>query len=140
MKQHLHFLKVIYFVTMMSPLLLILVFKTTLPKGTPITNHNLDDVLKYIVPALGIVWIAAGFLIYNAQLKKIVMLDETGKLLKHRSVFVLRAALIEATGMFAAIAFMLTTNNQYIAYVFLALLAYLPIYPTEERVKRELDL
>ncbi len=140
MKQHLRSLRVIYFVTMLSPLLLIVVFKTTIPKGTLITDHNLDNVLKYFVPAFGIILIATGFLIFNNQLKKITRLGQSARLLKYRSVFVLRIALIEVTGMLAAIAFMLTTNNQYIAYVFLAALAYLPIYPTQERVKRELNL
>ena len=140
MKQHLRSLRIIYFVTMLSPLLLIVVVKTTIPKGTPVTDHELDNVLKYLVPGLGIVLIAAGFLIFNNQLKNITMPGQSAKLLKYRSVFVLRIALIEVTGMLAAVAFMLTTNNQYIAYVFLAALAYLPIYPTQEKVKRELGL
>lgn len=134
-------LRIIYFLTLISPILLIGVFSLTIEKGTVMLNDSINDVFQYLVPMFGLVFIPIGFILFNMRLKSIKTNEAHDiKLQLYRGIFVQRIAFIEGVAIFSAVAFILTLNILYVAYSLFALAFYLPIYPTRKRINNDLGI
>ncbi|NOU62296.1 hypothetical protein [Marinifilum caeruleilacunae] len=141
MTKYIKNLRIVYFMTLISPLALIGIFSLTIDKGTIMMNDSIDEIFRYMIPIFGLIFIPIGTLSFKRRLKVIVQNENLDtKLQLYRGVVVQRIAFIEGVAMFSVVAFLITLNNLYIAYTVIALGFYLPIYPTIDKVKNDLNL
>ena len=134
-------LRIIYFLTLISPILLIGVFSLTIEKGTVMLNDSINEVFQYLIPVFGLIFISLGFVIFKKRLKSIrTEENQETKLQLYRGIFVQRIAFIEGVAIFAAVAFVLTLNTLFIAYTLLTLAFYAPVFPSNTRIKNELGI
>ena len=134
-------LRIVYFITLISPLVLIGIFSLAIDKGTVMMNDSIDEIFKYLIPIFGMLFIPIGFILFKKRLKSVVENDDiSSKLQLYRGIVVLRIALIEGVAILSAIAFLITLNNLYTAYTLISLAFYLPIYPTIDKIKADLNI
>lgn len=140
-KNYIKNLRIVYFMAIIIPVLLIGIFAMTLDKGIVMLNYSINEVFIYLIPILGFVFIPIGFFLFKRQLLPIKSEDNQEKRLKlYRGAFMLRIASIVGITMLAVVAFMLTLNNLFIVYMFMVLTLYIPIYPTINRTSKDLRL
>ena len=134
-------LRIIYFSTLISPVFLIGVFSLTIEKGTVMMNNSINGVFQYLIPIFGLVFIPIGFVLFKKRLQSIKIEENQNlKLQLYRGIFVQRIAFIEGVAIFSAVAFILTLNILYVAYVIITLAFYIPIYPTINRISNDLGI
>lgn len=134
-------LRIVYFMTLISPLVLIGVFSLVIDKGTVMMNDSIDEIFQYMIPIFGLIFIPIGFVLFKKKLKYIIENDNTNtKLQLYRGIVVQRIAFIEGVAIFSAVAFLITLNNLYVVYTLFSLAFYLPIYPTIDRIKNDLNI
>lgn len=134
-------LRIVYFLTLISPLVLIVIFSLAIDKGTVMMNDSIDEIFQYMIPIFGLIFIPIGFVLFKKRLKSIIESDNTNsKLQLYRGIVVQRIAFIEGVAIFSAVAFLITLNNLYIVYTLISLAFYLPIYPTIDRIKTDLNI
>jgi hypothetical protein len=127
--------------TLLSPLALIAIFSLVIEKGTVMMNDSIDDIFQYMIPIFGLIFIPIGFVLFKKRLKVITENDSIdSKLQMYRGIVVQRIAFIEGVAIFSVVAFLITLNNLYIAYTLIALVFYLPIYPTLNKVENDLAI
>lgn len=141
MTKYIKNLRIVYFMTLISPLVLIGIFSLTIDKGTVMMNDSIDEIFRYLIPIFGLIFIPIGTVLFKRRLKTIVENQNLdSKLQLYRGVVVQRIAFIEGVAMFSAVAFLITLNNLYVIYTIIALGFYLPIYPTIDKIKNDLKL
>jgi len=125
----------------LAPILTIGVYLMVIEKGTIMLNNDIDVVFKYMIPALGVICISIGFILFKKRLNEI-KIDEPidAKLFKYKAITIQRVALIEGIAVFSAVAFILTLNNLYILYALLALLCLVPAYPSLNKLTKDLRI
>ncbi len=134
-------LRIIYFMTLISPILLIGIFSLTIEKGTVMMNNSINEVFQYLIPIFGLVFIPIGFVLFKKRLQSIKTEENhDSKLQLYRGIFVQRIAFIEGVAIFSAVAFILTLNILFVAYSLFALAFYLPIYPTINRISNDFGI
>ena len=134
-------LKIVYFMTLISPILIIAIFSLATEKGTIMTNDNIDNIFRYMIPIFAVIFISIGFLLFKKRLKEITKEENAdSKLLIYKGITIQRIAFIEGVAIFSAVAFLITMNNLYIAYTLIALSFYLPIYPTISKISTDLGI
>ena len=134
-------LRIIYFLTLLSPILFIGIFSLTIEKGTVMMNNSINEVFQYLIPIFGFAFIPIGFVLFKKRLQSIKTEEnQDTKLQLYRGIFVQRIAFIEGVAIFSAVAFILTLNTLYIAYSVLALAFYIPIYPTTTRIRNDFGM
>ncbi len=141
MKIYIRTLKIIYFATLLGPVMLVLVAIYRMAKGNPVSHDNLDMVLNYVILVLGAIAISAGYIIYKRQIGAVIKLKSfRDRLAAYQSALILRIAFIEGVAMLSAIGFMVTSNRIFILYMVVFLLFYLPVYPVADRICRILEI
>tara|TARA_R110001592_G_scaffold9723_3_gene51444 strand:+ start:2253 stop:3365 length:1113 start_codon:yes stop_codon:yes gene_type:complete len=141
MSNYIKNLRIIYFLTLISPLALIGIFSLSIDKGTVMMNDSSDEIYKYMIPIFGLILIPIGFMLFKKRLKIIVEnANLDSKLQLYQGIVGQRIAFIEGVAIFSAVTFMITLNNLYVAYTIIALGFYLPIYPTIDKIKNDLAL
>lgn len=134
-------LRVIYLLTLISPILLIGIFSLTIEKGTVMQNDSIDEVFRFLIPIFGLVFIPIGFVMFKKRLQSIKTGEnQDTKLQLYKGIFVQRIAFIVGVAIFSAVAFVLTLNNLFVAYTLIALAFYFPIYPTINRISNDLGI
>lgn len=134
-------LRIVYFMTLISPLVLIGIFYLAIDKGTVMMNDSIDEIFRYMIPIFGLIFIPIGFVLFKKRLKSITKdTDINSKLQIYRGIVVQRIAFIEGVAIFSAVAFLITLNNLYVAYTLISLAFYFPIYPTIDRIKTDLNI
>ena len=134
-------LRIVYFITLLIPILIIGIHTLTLEKGTVMMNNSVDEVFRYLLPLFGFIFIPIGFIFFKKRLhtiRKEKIVDT--KLQLYKGIVTIRIALILGVAIFSAIAFLITLNNLYVIYTLIALGFYLPIYPTTEKIKNDLEI
>jgi len=141
MTKYIKDLRLIYFTTLISPILIIVIFLIVIEKGTIMLNDNIDEVFQFLIPIFGTIFISLGFLLFKRRLEIINKEDNANsKLLAYKGISIQRIAFIEGIAIFSAIGFLITLNYLYIGYTFIALAFYLPIFPSLNRISKELKI
>lgn len=134
-------LRIVYFMTLISPILIIGIYILTLDKGTVMMNDSIDAIFRYLIPIFGLIFIPIGFIFFKKRLKGINKEERVDtKLNLYRGIVVQRIAFIEGIAIFSAIAFIITLNYLFVIYTLIALVIYLPIYPTIGKINNDLGI
>ena len=109
-----------------------------------IANGNaetLGNIFQYMVPALAIIGIVAGNILYKKQVNEIKSKDGLAqKLNAYRATFILRDALLEGPALFAIITFLLCGEFIFLAVAILIVLIFVLIKPSKDKIIRDLEL
>ncbi len=134
-------LRIIYFLTLISPILLIGVFSLTIEKGTVMMNDSINEVFQYLIPVFGLIFIPIGFILFKKRLQSIKTQENLNSRLQlYRGIYVQRIAFIEGVAIFSVVAFILTLNTLFVAYTLFALAFYIPIYPITKRIRNDMGI
>lgn len=127
--------------TLIVPIALIVFWFLTIEKGTIMTNDPINEIFKYLIPVFGLISIPLGFTLFKNRLKNIK--GESNIDLKvqiYHGLSTQRIAFIGAIAVLSAIAYIFTLNSLYIAYTIISLALCIPIYPTIDKLRQDLDL
>lgn len=134
-------LRIIYFSTLINPLVVIGIYSLSIDKGTIMMNNSIGEVFKYLVPILGLILIPIGFVLFRKRQKSIEKMDDiNAKLQQYRGIFVQRIAFIEGIAILATVSFLITLDNLFLAYTLISLAFFIPIYPTDNRMNADLNI
>ena len=143
MKIYIRTLRIIYFATLLGPVMLVLIANYRMVKGNPVSHDNLEMVLSYVNLVLGAIAISAGYVIYKRQIAAVIKLKSPrDRLAAYQSALILRIAFIEGITLqsFSAIGYMVTSDKIFILYMVVFLVFYLPVFPVADRICRILEI
>ncbi len=141
MEDYIKNLRIIYFIALITPILLIIIYILSIDKGTIMLNYSIDKIFMYLVPIWGIIFIPIGFIYFNKRLPTIRKEKSIeAKLQLYRKANIIRIAFVEGVAFFSVIAYFLTLNYLYIIYMLISLGFYIPMYPTINRIKKDLGI
>ena len=141
MKIYIRTLRIIYFATLLGPVMLVLIANYRMVKGNPVSHDNLEMVLSYVNLVLGAIAISAGYVIYKRQIAAVIKLKSPrDRLAAYQSALILRIAFIEGVAMLSAIGYMVTSDKILILYMVVFLVFYLPVFPVADRICRILEI
>jgi hypothetical protein len=132
-------LRVIYFALLAGQCLFLMVTLSITPNK--VISFSTADPLIFVAPILALIAIISGPIISSKVLKgakdKITVRE---KLSVYQSAFIMRAALLEGTCLFAIVSFMISGNLFYVVVAGVLILIYLTTFPTNDKVVTALGL
>jgi hypothetical protein len=104
-------------------------------------DPSLEETFKIAVPGAVVIFFAASYFVYNAQLQQIRKMDSLkSKLSRYQAAVLIRAAPIEAAGLFGAVATLLTGEIYFLGAPALSAIVFVLQRPTPYSVVEELAL
>lgn len=102
---------------------------------------DLKEIFLYIVPIVTVIGLTAAYLAYKFAINKInASLSLHEKLLKYQAAFMVRMALLEVVGLFAAIASFLTGYFYFLICPLLITVLFILLRPTPYGITEDLNL
>lgn len=141
-KEYFRSLYILHIALMTGVLLFSILSVFLVSSGSMAKNDTgLDAIFIKVVPALVLIALIIAVWSYNKRLARLKGMRELKqKLTGYRSVFIIRTAWVEGSGIFAIMAYLLTGNYLYIGIAGLLVLLFLIWVPTREKVANALDL
>jgi hypothetical protein len=134
-------LRIVYFMILISLLVWIGIFSLANDNGTVSTNDSIGKIFQFLIPILVLIFIPMGFVLFKKRLKSITEdTDINSKLRLYNVLVIQRIAFIVGVTIFSAIAFLITLYSLYLAYILISLVFYFLIYPTKDRIKKDLNM
>ncbi len=130
-------------IALMVGLFVFIMISVFLDAGGSLGNNEqkLNDIFMILAPLLALIGLITAQFVYRNRLIQLKTLpDLKQKLTAYRGAFIVRTALIEAPGLFAVIAFLLTGNYIYIGIAGLIIAIFFVWIPSKERIATSLDL
>ena len=134
-------LNIIYFAQVMMLVAFSMVALYMYASGQLAEKTDEDNIFLYAVPVLTIVFLAAGYFIFNILISKIdSSLKLTEKLTRYQVAVIVRSALMESAGLLAAVATIITGKIFFLGATMLVLVLFLLLRPTPYGITEDLKL